>query len=79
MDEIKKKRELKAERKRIQEENVKKKQDLKDEQEKKKKGVKFGEEGEEEEEVEDFGDVDIDETQVKRKNEKKVIPKIKDK
>lgn len=79
MDEIKKKRELKAERKRIQEENVKKKQDLKDEQEKKKKGVKFGEEGEEEEEVEDFGDVDIDETQVKRKNEKRVIPKIKDK
>ena len=79
MDEIKKKRELKAERKRIQEENVKKKQDLKDEQEKKKKGVKFGEEGEEEEEVEDFGDVDIDETQVKRKNEKKIIPKIKDK
>ena len=32
MDLLKKKRETKAERKRIQEENVKKKQDIKDEQ-----------------------------------------------
>lgn len=44
MDTLKKKRELKAERKRIQEENVQKKKAAEEEKLGIKKGVKFGEE-----------------------------------
>ena len=40
MDDLKKKRELKAERKKIQDENVKKKQELEGVKEKKKRGFK---------------------------------------
>ena len=40
MDDLKKKRELKAERKKIQDENVKKKQELEGVKDKKKRGFK---------------------------------------
>lgn len=42
MDDLKKKRELKAERKKIQDENVKKKQEVKDMKAKKSVGFKEG-------------------------------------
>jgi ribosome biogenesis protein SSF1/2 len=61
MDSLKNKRELKAERKRIQEENVKKKQMLQ-EQKTGGKGVSFKTEGDrKEKEEEEYPDVDIDE------------------
>ena len=69
MDELKKKREQKAERKRVQDENVKRKQQT---EEGKKKNVKFGSGGPNEENTGeeradvDYGDVNVDEAQDKR-------------
>lgn len=69
MDELKKKRELKAARKKQQEENVRRKQEEKDLKEGKKK-VGFGEQEDaqevEEVEQEDYEDVDIDEQKDRR-------------
>lgn len=66
MDELKKKRESKAERKRIQEENVKKKEELSGG---KKKRVGF--KGEEDAEEEEYGAVEVDESKDQRAQPKK--------
>lgn len=70
MDVLKKKRELKADRKKIQEENVKKKQDLKD-LSKKKVNFQNEEETGKEEQIEDYHDVNIDESKDERVMNKK--------
>lgn len=62
MDELKKKRELKAERKRIQDENVKRKQAEKDAKEGKTDSKKVGfQDDDSDEELEQYNDVEIDE------------------
>lgn len=69
MDSLKKKRDLKAERKKTQEENVKKKQEAADAKKPDKKKVNFNENANEEQE-EDYGDVNVDEGEVKKATNK---------
>lgn len=69
MDSLKNKRDLKAERKKTQEENVKRKQEAADAKKPNKKKVNFNENANEEQE-EDYGDVNVDEGEVKKTTNK---------